>query len=290
MSVCMQIKNMKNNIKRKKLAIETAITSVVVLFALASNIQGHNIQIAIAAKKNSSGDSAAITTITATATSSTSDPNQTSSPSVASSSSFATDEAIKLVLTMRDLWVDHTGWTRNYIISFVGGLPDTTLVAERLLKNQEDIGNVIKPFYGTKAAAKLTNLLKGHITGAVELLNAAKAGNTTVAAAAEKEWYENADQIATFLSNANPYWSKEALKNMLDNHLALTKTEAVARLTGNYTADIATYDKVSQEANMMSDALVDGIVKQFPNKFSKTSIITTSSPSFLLLQPKAYRV
>ena len=124
--------------------------------------------------------------------------------------------------------------------------------------------------------------------GAVELLNATKAGNTTVAAAAEKEWYENADQIATFLSNANPYWSKEALKNMLYNHLALTKTEAVARLTGNYTADIATYDKVRQEANMMSDALVDGIVKQFQNKFSQTNIITTSSPSSLLLQPKTY--
>jgi hypothetical protein len=86
-----------------------------------------------------------------------------------------------------------------------------------------------------------------------------EAGNTTGAAAAEK-WYENADQIAIFLSNANPYWSKEALNNMLDNHLALTKAEAVARLTGNYTADIATYDKVRQEANMMSGALVDGIV------------------------------
>jgi hypothetical protein len=77
---------------------------------------------------------------------------------------------------------------------------------------------------------------------------------------------------------------------MLDNHLALTKAEAVARLTGNYAADIATYDKVRQEANMMSHALVDGIVKQFPNKFSKTSVITASLPSFLLLQPKAYRV
>ena len=87
-----------------------------------------------------------------------------------------------------------------------------------------------------------------------------EAGNTTEAAAAEKKWYENADQIATFLSNANPHWSKEALKNMLDNHLALTKAEAVARLTGNYTADIATYDKVRQEANMMSGALIDGIV------------------------------
>lgn len=70
--------------------------------------------------------------------------------------------------------------------------------------------------------------------GAVDLLKAAKAGNTTGAAAAEKKWYENADQIATFLSSANPNWSKVALKSMLDNHLALTKSEAVARLTGNY--------------------------------------------------------
>jgi hypothetical protein len=278
----MQVKSTKNNTKRKRMAIEAAIIALSMLFALASNIYGHNIQVATATKNNNSYNTATRTTTFA------SDPNQTSSPRAASS--FATDEATKLVLALRDLWVDHTGWTRNYIISYVAGLPDTTAVAERLLKNQEDIGNAIKPFYGTEAANKLTSLLKGHILGAVELLKAAKAGSTTGAAAAEKKWYENADQIATFLSNANPNWPKEALKNMLDNHLALTKAEAVARLTGNYAADIATYDKVRQEANMMSDALVDGIVKQFPNKFSKTSVITASSPSFLLLQPKAYRV
>ncbi len=267
----MQIKSTKNNIKRKSMASQAAIITLSILFALATNIYGHNIQVAIAAKNNRFS--------AVTITRSASDPNQTSSPGAASSRSFATDDATKLVLALRDLWVDHTGWTRNYIISFIAGLPDTNLVAERLLKNQEDIGNAIKPFYGTQAANELTSLLKAHITGAVELLKAAKAGNTTGAAAAEKKWYENADQIATFLSRANPNWSKEALKNMLDNHLALTKAEAVARLTGNYADDIATYDKVRQEANMMSDALVNGIVKQFPNKFSQTSANTLASLS-----------
>jgi hypothetical protein len=276
----MQIKSVKNNIKRKSIAFEAAIITLSMLFALASNVYGHNIQDAIATKNDNSYNAA---TTTATNTSASS-PNQMQSTGAASTRGFATDEATKLVLALRDLWVDHTGWTRNYIISFIAGLPDTTLVAERLLKNQEDIGNAIKPFYGTEAANKLTSLLKGHIVESVELLKAAKAGNTTGAAAAEKKWYENADQIATFLSGANPNWSKEALKNMLDNHLALTKAEAVARLTGNYAADISTYDKVRQEANRMSDALVAGIVKQFANKFSQTSGTTLTS---LPLEAKA---
>lgn len=185
--------------------------------------------------------------------------------------------AINLVLGLRDLWVDHTVYTRNYIISFVAGLPDTNVVAARLLKNQEDLGNAIKPFYWEQADTKLTGLLKAHILGAVALLKAAKAGNTTGAAAAEKKWYENANQIATFLSSANPNWPVQDLKTMLYYHLALTKSEAVARLTGNYTADIAAFDKIHRQAVMMSDELADGIIKQFPNKFS---IVNSTTPTF----------
>jgi hypothetical protein len=260
----------KNKNKRKKMAVEAIVISVTMVFALASNMYGHNIQIALADTKNNNSPTRT--------SSSSSNPNQMSSSPAASSSS--TDKATKLVLALRDLWADHTGWTRNYIISFVAGLPDTNFAAQRLLKNQVDIGNAIKPFYGNVAGDKLTSLLKDHIMGAVDLLKAAKAGNTTGAAAAEKKWYENADQIATFLSSANPNWSKIALKSMLDNHLALTKSEAVARLTGNYAADITAYDKVRQEANMMSDTLVDGIVKQFPGKFaSSVGTITTTNPT-----------
>ena len=110
---------------------------------------------------------------------------------------------------------------------------------------------------------------------AVAILTAVKAGNSTGAASAEKKWYENADQIATFLASANPNWPVQDLKTM-HNHLALTKSEAVARLTGNYTGDIAAFDKIHRQAMMMSDELADGIMKQFPDKFS-SSFGTTSS-------------
>ena len=188
---------------------------------------------------------------------------------IANSSTLPTDASTKLASALNSLWVDHIVWTRMYIVSYLADLPDTDVVAQRLLKNQENIGDAIKPFYGEEAGNKLTDLLKGHILVAVDLLKAAKAGDSNAAAEAEKQWYQNADDIATFLSNAIPNWSKESLTNMLDEHLTLTKAEAVARLTGNYTGDIATFDLIHQHANGMSDAIVDGIVKQFPEKFQE---------------------
>ena len=188
---------------------------------------------------------------------------------IANSSTLPTDATTKLASALNSLWVDHIVWTRMYIVSYLADLPDTDVVAQRLLKNQENIGDAIKSFYGEEAGNKLTDLLKGHILVAVDLLKAAKAGDSSAVAEAEKQWYQNADDIATFLSNANPNWSKKSLTKMLHEHLTLTKAEAVARLTGNYTGDIATFDLIHQHANGMSDAIVDGIVKQFPEKFQE---------------------
>ena len=77
----------------------------------------------------------------------------------------------------------------------------------------------------------------------------------------------NADEISTFLSKANPNWKLEDLKNMMRDHLKLTTDEAVARIKKDYDADVKAYDKVHDEILMMSDALSDGIVMQFPDKF-----------------------
>src|SRR5215472_8858861 len=82
-----------------------------------------------------------------------------------------------LKTSMRKLWEDHITWTRNVILCIMDGLPGTDQAVTRLLSNQDDIGNAIKPFYGDAAGAQLTNLLRVHITTAADLLKAAKSGN-----------------------------------------------------------------------------------------------------------------
>ena len=156
---------------------------------------------------------------------------------------------------------------KAYVVAAAANQPDAPFAAERLLKNQEDIGNAIKSFYGDQAGNQLTSQLKDHITIAVDLLEAAKAGNSTALEETEKKWYANADGIATFLSAANPNWTKEDMLNMLNEHLSLTKTEAVARLTGDYATDVTTFDALYKHAISMGDEFTVGIVKQFQEQF-----------------------
>lgn len=168
---------------------------------------------------------------------------------------------------LRKLWVDHIVWTRSYIVAAVAGAPDASAAAARLLRNQEDIGNAVVPVYGTAAGAKLTGLLKEHIMVAVDLIAAAKAGDQASFGQYDAKWTKNAQDIATFLSSANPHWPKTDVEDLLNLHLTLTKKEVVARLNQKWEEDVQAFDDIFTEIMTVSDTLTEGIHKQFPGKF-----------------------
>lgn len=118
-------------------------------------------------------------------------------------------KTINLRIEERKLWSDHVLWTRNYIISDLAGLEDKDKVLQRLLKNQDDIGTSIKPYYGEAAGEKLSQLLREHIAVAGQVVNAAKSGNKDDLEKYNKLWYENADKIAVYLNSLNPNWGKQ---------------------------------------------------------------------------------
>jgi hypothetical protein len=189
-------------------------------------------------------------------------------PSVSAPSVVLTKKAVAFHDDMRKLWEDHITWTRLAILSLEGGTPDTDATVARLLRNQADIGNAVKPFYGEAASNKLTQLLRGHILIAADLIAAAKAGDSAKLADAQTRWVANADEIAALLHSVNPhYWPLDVLKAEMHMHLKLTTDEAVAHLHGDWTADVAAYDKVHRHILHMSDLLADGLIKQFPKRF-----------------------
>jgi hypothetical protein len=170
---------------------------------------------------------------------------------------------------MRKLWEDHVTWTRLFIVSAAAGLPDQSVTTQRLLQNQTDIGDAVANFYGRDAGNKLTALLKDHIMIAASIVTAAKAGDNAKVTSENKRWHDNAAEIATFLHGANPkHWPLATLQAAMNMHLDQTLDEATHRLKGDYAADTRDYDRVVQHILGMADVLSDGIIAQFPGKFT----------------------
>ncbi|ADL53816.1 hypothetical protein [Clostridium cellulovorans] len=180
-----------------------------------------------------------------------------------------TKPAVELKLAERKLWIDHVFWTRSLILSDLSSIPDKESVLERLLRNQNDIGDSIKPYYGKDATDKLSKLLRDHIMIAVQVVDAAKDNNKEDLDKYSKLWSKNADDIVDFLSSSNPHWSKSDLKEMLYKHLELTTNETVSMINKDWKAANATFDEGENHMIKFADMLTNGIVKQFPEKFEK---------------------
>jgi hypothetical protein len=169
---------------------------------------------------------------------------------------------------MRKLWEQHVAWTRLAIVDFASGSDGFPATAARLMQNQVDIGNAIKPYYGAAAGNQLTKLLHEHIAIAVEVMQTAKAGDTAGFKSAKARWYANANSIADFLATADPkHWPQDMMRQMMKVHLDQTLTEASDELTGKYAASAAEYDQIETHILEMADGLSAGIIAAFPNQF-----------------------
>jgi hypothetical protein len=180
-----------------------------------------------------------------------------------------TPKAVRFHDAMRALWEIHGTYTERAIVDAVAGNPETGAVVARLLQNQVDIGNAVKPFYGKAGGAALTKLLKKHINTAVATVLAAKSGDAAATQKAKAAFYANGRQVASFLHKANPkFWSLPAMQKMMRVHLNQVVALAVDQIKGQYGAAIKLYDTYIHHILVgMADMLSNGIIQQFPSKF-----------------------
>jgi len=164
--------------------------------------------------------------------------------------------------------LDHVYWTRLAVLGIVHGVPGLDQTVRRLLRNVDDMLGLMTPDYGEKALAPPRHLMRDQLTVAAILAGEAKAG-ALEAAQTEKDWYANADDVSWFISSANKHIDYLGTKGMLDRHLAMTKNEAVYRLTEQSDRAISNYEDIEAEALMMADAFASAVMMEFAAKFAQ---------------------
>jgi hypothetical protein len=181
---------------------------------------------------------------------------------------LSTESYRSLNINMQKLWADHMQWTFATVDAYYNNPEGLQAQLDRLLKNQEDIGASIVPFYGQVAGDQLTVLLKGHITGAVPVLEAAKNNDQIALEKAISEWRQNGKEVSDFLWSANPeHWEQDFIRMHMDDHLTQTIAYSVELLQLNYDKAVIHYDEAFIHMMEFATTLSEGIAKQFPNQF-----------------------
>ncbi len=178
-------------------------------------------------------------------------------------------KAAAVQAALRDLWVGHIFWVRN-VSSATLGSPDAAAAKnaeEQVVANAKQIAGAIQPFYGNAASDKLFGLLAGHWGAVKAHIAATSKGDKKAKDAALANMLANADEIATFLSGANPNLPKDTLKSLLSAHGGHHVSQNEEFKAKKYADEAKTWDAMKNHMYVIADALGGAIAKQFPEKF-----------------------
>lgn len=186
----------------------------------------------------------------------------------AASPASADSAALTTRLALRDLWVEHIFWIRNYVLANQSAdQKQAKIAADQVVDNATKIANSIAPLYGQSAADQLLKLLAGHWAAVKHYSDATVAKDAKGKQAAVTELTSNAKAIAAFLAGANPNLPEATLVNLLSAHGGHHIAQIDEFAAHDYAGEAKTWQMMRTHILTLADALTAALVKQFPDKF-----------------------
>ena len=175
-------------------------------------------------------------------------------------------------MALRDLWVEHIFWIRNYAMAAdAGDLAQRKVAEDEVVKNAKALAATVTPFYGEAAADGLLKLLAGHWEAVRDYSTAtvdhSKAGQDKALRAITT----NAHELARFLSGANPYLPEDAVFGLLSAHGAHHVGQINQIAANDFLDEARTWHAMREHMLVIADSISDALARQFPDKLHRSA-------------------
>jgi hypothetical protein len=140
--------------------------------------------------------------------------------------------------------------------------------AASLDANSVDISNAIGSIYGRDAGDAFLGLWRSHITMVVDYTVGTASKDKAKQDQAVGELIQYTQDFGAFLNSANPNLPQEAVAELVKHHAITLKEVIDAQGAGDQARAYTALREAYSHMATIAEALANGIVKQFPEKFA----------------------
>ena len=139
--------------------------------------------------------------------------------------------------------------------------------ADALDENSVALADAIRSVYGDEAGDSFLGLWRSHIQFFVDYTTAASTGDEAGKTKAHDDLAGYAKDFSAFLAGANPKFDAATIEDALKEH-ATTLFDAIDAQAAKDPSQYTKLRAAAQHMPMVAAYLADGIVQQFPEKFT----------------------
>jgi hypothetical protein len=154
---------------------------------------------------------------------------------------------------------------------------DAAAARQALAGNSADLQAAIAIFYGAEAGRKFGDVWREHVDAYVAFIDAVAAKDASGRTASLNRLHVYHDQIAAFLSSANPYLNAEDVAALIQRHVQALISQVESAEAGDHERTVATIRGAYVQTFEVGDALAIAIARQFPDRFRDLKVLPPTS-------------
>lgn len=177
-------------------------------------------------------------------------------------------KAASLRTVLNNLEAEHVDLASAATRAGFDGDPSFSAAAGALGKNTDELSAAIASVYGDEAGERFKEIWASHIGFFVDYTVAAKGGDQAGMDKAVQNLNGYVEAISSFLSEANPNLPKDAVAQLVTEHVGLLKEAVDKHGAGDFAGSYDAQSRArTQITTKIADTLAGAIVKQSPDKF-----------------------